>query len=86
MKGDLVGNCTRCGHEVFDGARHVCPHSREESAKLVESMIHQAPWKDHLWARGALAIAARAIRRCRLLSDREKLENLAASVAEGEAV
>lgn len=57
---------------------------REESAKLVEAMIHEAPYKDRPWARVALAIAARAIRRGRHLTDQEKLLNLADSM-EGDA-
>jgi hypothetical protein len=48
-------------------------------SQLVEQMIHETPWKDQPWARAALMIAARAIRRGRHLTEREKLENLAAS-------
>lgn len=55
---------------------------RKECAKLVEAMIHQAPWKNQQWARGALAIAARAIRRGRHLTDEEKLHNLADALAD----
>lgn len=49
---------------------------RDECAKLVEVMIQQKPWKDQMWARAALAIAARAIRRGRRLTEQEKWENL----------
>lgn len=45
-------------------------------AKLVSDMIDEEPWKSHMWARCALMIAARAIRRGRHLTDEEKLENL----------
>lgn len=51
--------------------------NREVHAKLVEMMIHQPPWSEHIWARAALAIAARAIRRGRHLTKSEKLENMA---------
>lgn len=50
--------------------------TQEQCAQLVEQMINQKPWSDHLMARGALSIAARTIRRGRHLSDREKLANL----------
>lgn len=53
----------------------------EEAAKLVEVMIEQAPWKDHIWARAALRIASRAVRRGRHLTNEEKLENIWASLA-----
>ena len=55
---------------------------REAYARLVEAMIGQAPWKDQLWARTALAIAARSIRRGRHLTEAEKIENLAKSMEE----
>lgn len=51
--------------------------NREVHAKMVEMMIHQRPWSEHQWARAALAIAAKAIRRGRHLTETEKLENLA---------
>ncbi len=50
---------------------------REECAALVEAMMDQKPWKDQLWSRTALAIAARAIRRGRHLTESERLKNLA---------
>ena len=52
------------------------PLSQEETAKLVDAMVDIEPWKDQIWARSALMIAARAIRRGRHLTDQEKLENL----------
>ena len=48
-----------------------------------QAMIGQAPWKDRPWARLALSTAARAIWRGRHLTDREKLENLAAAIEDG---
>jgi hypothetical protein len=51
-------------------------HQREYCAKLVDAMLNEVPWKYHMWARGALAIAARAIRRGRNLTDEEKMSNL----------
>jgi hypothetical protein len=47
----------------------------EECAALIDTMLSEAPWKDQMWARGALMIAARAIRRGRHLTASEKLEN-----------
>lgn len=46
-------------------------------AKLVEEMIQQQPWADKPDARVALAVAGRAIRRGRHLTEAEKLRNLA---------
>jgi hypothetical protein len=48
---------------------------QEECAALIDTMLTEAPWKDQMWARGALMIAARAIRRGRHLSASEKLDN-----------
>lgn len=58
---------------------------REESADLVAAMIEWAPWKDHMWARGALAIAAQAVRRGRHLTGAEKLANLKRALCEDAA-
>lgn len=57
---------------------------REISATLVEQMIEQRPWKDKRWSRCALAIAARAIRRGRHLTEEEKFENLMRAMADEE--
>ncbi len=54
----------------------------EQCAALVEEMIGQQPWSDKAWARCALAIAARAIRRGSHLTEQEKLENLFAALNE----
>lgn len=51
-------------------------------AESVEAMITQKPWCDQIWARAALAIAARAIRRGRHLTKAERLENLAMAMEE----
>lgn len=56
----------------------------ERAAKLVEEMLDQKPWKDRLWSRAALAIAARAIRRGRHLTENEKYENLRKVITEME--
>lgn len=45
-------------------------------------MIQQKPWSEKPWTRCALAVAGRAIRRGRHLTEREKLLNLAASMTE----
>lgn len=50
--------------------------TQEECAKLVEKLIDEKPWSDQLWARCALTIAARTIRRGRLLTNKEKINNL----------
>jgi hypothetical protein len=55
---------------------------RDQCAELIEAMIWQAPWCDQPWARMALAIGARAIRRGRYLTEVEKMENLAVAMAE----
>lgn len=57
---------------------------REEAAKLVLAMMNQRPWCDQPWSRAALGAAARAIQRGRLLSEREKLLNLANAFAEDD--
>jgi predicted transcriptional regulator len=55
---------------------------RERCAKLLETLMAETPWRDQQWSRAALAIGARAIRRGRLLTDQEKLINLANSMEE----
>jgi hypothetical protein len=55
---------------------------RKRAAELVEALMDRTPWKNQLWARAALATAARAIRRGRLLTDREKRLNLAKAMRE----
>lgn len=52
-------------------------NEREIAAQLVEAMMDQSPWSDKIDARCALAIAARAIRRGRHLTNKERNENLA---------
>lgn len=54
---------------------------REDCAQLVEAMISEIPYKDKPWARCALLVAARAIRRGRHLTEQEKLANLIAAIA-----
>lgn len=56
--------------------------TQEHCARLVEAMIDFPPWKKHLMARGALTLAAQAIRRGRHLTARERLANLKAALAE----
>lgn len=58
---------------------------RERCAKLLEALMAEVPWRDKQWARCALAVAARAIRRGRRLTDQEKLNNLANSMEEADA-
>lgn len=53
---------------------------QEACAKLVDQMMDESPWKDKLWSRCALAIAARAIRRGRHLSAEEKIVNIMSEV------
>jgi len=55
---------------------------QERYAKLVEGLIDQAPWRDQMWARCALACAGSTIRRGRYLTEAEKLENLAKAMEE----
>lgn len=57
---------------------------REHCAQLVDAMMNEKPWCDRLWARAALAIAARAIRRGRHLTASEKLLNLAAGMEDAD--
>lgn len=52
-------------------------NAAEQSAKLLDALAKEKPWCDEPWGRMALAIGARAIRRGRLLTDKEKLLNLA---------
>lgn len=54
----------------------------EEDASMVEEMITWPQFSDQPWARMALRIAARAIRRRRHLTDAEKLENIRLFLAE----
>lgn len=49
---------------------------QEKYAIMVEAMLNQKPWCDHLMARGAIIMAARAIRRGRHLTATEKIDNL----------
>lgn len=52
----------------------------ERCALLVEELAARAPLRNQPWARVALALAASAIRRGRLLTDAEQLRNLASAV------
>lgn len=54
--------------------------TRETHAKIVESLLPRFANKQ--WGRAALMIAARTIRRGRLLTEAEQLENLAAALSE----
>lgn len=56
---------------------------RDANANLLMALMEEKPWKEKQWARCALAIGARAIKRGRLLTDREKLENLAKAFEDG---
>lgn len=56
--------------------------TQEKCAKLLDTMLHETPWKDQQWARCALTIAARAIRRGRHLTASEKMANLATAFEE----
>ena len=49
---------------------------QDQCAELVEAMLLETPWKEQMWARGALMMAARAIRRGRHLTNQERVENL----------
>lgn len=60
-----------------DRVRETSANRREHDAKLVEMMIHEFPWSEQPYARMALAVAARAIRRGRHLTPAERMENLA---------
>jgi hypothetical protein len=53
---------------------------REKYAKLVDAMISEVPWCQHMWSRAALMIAARAIRRGRHFTPEEKIQNLMRAV------
>jgi len=55
---------------------------RERCAAMLKELSGQSPLSDNSWARVALAIGARAIQRGRLLTDQEKLENLAKAFEE----
>ena len=57
-------------------AGQLVKETREECAQLVEAMLQTTPWKDQMWSRGALMIAARAIRRGRHFTNAEKLAHL----------
>lgn len=63
-------------------ALKVDPAARELCARLVDAMKDMVPYREQPWARMALAVAARSIRRGRHLTSREQLENLAKSVEE----
>jgi hypothetical protein len=58
---------------------------REQCAKLIQEMIEQPIWAARPWARMALAVAATTIRRGRHLTEAEKINNLADSMAEADA-
>lgn len=51
---------------------------RERCAALIDGMIRETGWAKHNWARLALTVAVRTVRRGRQLSCREKLENVKA--------
>lgn len=53
-----------------------------KAAALVREMLGQPPWKDQMWSRAALMMAARAIERGRHLTDMERLANLKRAVWE----
>lgn len=55
---------------------------RERCALLVEEMIKQHPCSEKPWARMALAIAAKTIRRGRHLTEDERRENLIIALTE----
>lgn len=55
---------------------------RERGVKMIRELMKQKPWADQPWARCALAVAANAIERGRLLTEREKLLNLADAMEE----
>ena len=54
-------------------AGQLVKQTREDCAQLVEAMIQMDPWKEQMWSRGALMIAARAIRRGRHFTNAEKM-------------
>lgn len=60
--------------------RKLATISQTQAAELVEAMLTMPPWSEQMWSRGALMIAARAIRRGRHLTDAEKMDNLLKAV------
>jgi hypothetical protein len=64
----------------------VAPMGREDCAALIDTMLTESPWKDQMWSRGALMIAARAIRRGRHLTDAEKIANAFRWIEDGDEV
>lgn len=56
--------------------------ARKADAELVRSLSKEKPYQEQPWARMALFIAANAIDRGRLLTDAEKMENLATAFDE----
>ena len=56
--------------------RRLVTIDQNRSAEIVEAMLTMPPWCDEMWARGALMVAARAIRRGRHLTDKERIENV----------
>lgn len=68
-----------CAQSLIDA---VVKMERARSARLVEAMIGQRPWNEKPWARCVLAIAGRAVRRGRHLTEAEKAANLMAAMAE----
>lgn len=54
----------------------------ERNAAICKALMNERPYKDQPWARIALAAAARAIRRGRLLTAAEQNENLARAFEE----
>ena len=56
-------------------------HAPEHHAKLVSELMDRSPWREKPDARVALAIAARAIRRGRHLTEAEQMRNLADAMA-----
>jgi|GEM_PF-4765121 len=77
--------------EVFDGGiedasvieeiyasikKHEPVMGQEECASLIDAMLSESPWKDQMWARGALMIASNTIRRGRHLTTEEKFQNV----------
>jgi hypothetical protein len=59
---------------------------REECAKLVEEMTHMQPWRDNPWARLALTLTARTLRRGRHLTGAERMANFKVALAEASTV
>lgn len=69
-------------NSMKDALRAVSNLWAERHAAFVESFKDSPPFRNDRKARAALMLAANAIRRGRVLSDREKLENLTAALAE----